>query len=143
MFASLLTAIAVLVGLPPGLANQNQDILVFFYVVNVSGVDVNVKVLADGREVFWHQLPAKVVRRTEATEVPPPGDHPAVEVKIRLNRNTRRLEVQELNSNRKAKFNVRNFTGATVVFALRSSTIRSNSNRTTIRSTNLDLRPGP
>lgn len=88
---------------------QLDTVIVFFYLVNRSGQDAMVRVLADDRGLFVQEIESKQEAPVGAEEAPPPGPYPARELKVPLNRKAKRLEVEELNSGMKAQFEITNF----------------------------------
>jgi len=71
-------------------------ITTFFYIINETGSNIRVRVLADGAELFLQEIGAQVPSEP-GKEVPPlPTPYPAVELKVPVNKNAQQLEVQEL-----------------------------------------------
>jgi hypothetical protein len=75
-------------------ANKQETVMKFFRLVNQTGAEIKVQVLADGHELF--------VRRFEATVEKSPGivhpyeaQYPTLELKIPLNNQARQLSIQE------------------------------------------------
>lgn len=85
------------------------DYIVFFYVLNLSGKDIEVKALANQKELLHEKIESKVGAPAGGEEHPPPGIHPARELKVKIDRETSSLEVQEINSGLKATFDITNF----------------------------------
>lgn len=88
---------------------KETDYIVFFYVINLSGKDIEVKALANQKELLHEKIESKVKVPTGGEELPPPGMYPARELKVKMDRETSSLEVQEINSGLKATFDIRNF----------------------------------
>jgi len=111
----LFSAVALLVVL--GVAGTGQgrardshpDVIMFFLLVNVSGRAVRLKALVDGREVFVQEIQSTQAVRPEPQEVPSRGRQPTRELKVPLNTDAGRLEVEELNSGMRAEFDIRGF----------------------------------
>lgn len=70
-------------------------VLTLFYLVNQTGREVTIRVLADGHELLVQQLGARVPSSPEVKTLPLLPPYPAVERKIALPRNTKRLEIEE------------------------------------------------
>ena len=73
----------------------------FFYVVNQTGQDIQVKVSADGEELFIADI---------GTEVELPGGYPAKELKVSMNIDTKVIKVQELTSGREKEWQIETLT---------------------------------
>lgn len=78
-----------------GIVVIDEITLKFFYLINETGSEVKVRVLADGQELFIQQISAQVTP-SPGREAPPPSPCPAVELKIPVSQNAKELEVQEL-----------------------------------------------
>lgn len=88
---------------------QPAQVISVFYVVNQSGRDVRLRVLADDREVLALDLPAAAPAPGSARVMPPPGPHPARELKVALPAATEWLEAQEVRSGLTRRVDVRDF----------------------------------
>jgi len=80
-----------------------QGEVLIFYIVNQTGQEIKVQVLADGKRLFTVKLEAKV---EGSGQVPPPMGYPAKEVKARVNPLPRVLEIRELISGRVRVFDI-------------------------------------
>jgi len=104
-----------------GIVVIDKTTLKFFYLVNKTGSEVKVRVLADGHELFIHQISAQVTP-SPGKEVPPPPLYPAVELKIPVSQDAKELEVQELlhlgTRARQATFDIMGFSQADAGFRI-------------------------
>ena len=116
MIVSLLTGCtttaketATTVGSDTPVAGEQEGVYTFFYITNKTGKDIEVKVLANNKELFSQKLESEVKTPTEGIVHPPPGKYPTRELKVEVNRGAKVLEVQEINSGQKASFDITNF----------------------------------
>ena len=77
---------------------KEKTILTYFYLVNETGQEVKVRVLADGVELFVQRIYAEAPPSSASGfgEAPPPPSYPAVELKVPISSQAKQLEVQEL-----------------------------------------------
>jgi hypothetical protein len=73
---------------------EQEERLVFFSIINQTGAEIHVRVLADGRKLFSRRVAPMLVDAPGT--MPPPGRFPRVEVKAPLSTATRELVVEEL-----------------------------------------------
>lgn len=92
----------------PSLGQENETILTFFYLVNQSGSEVKIRVLADGQELFVQQLRAHIAP-PPVQQAPPSPPYPAVELKIPIRRDVKQLEVELLHLGTRVAFNIEGF----------------------------------
>jgi hypothetical protein len=79
-----------------GNSYEAGTIIMFFYIINETGSDIQVRVLADGVELFLQGIGSQVPS-LPGKEVPPlPTPYPAVELKVSMSKDAQQLEVQEL-----------------------------------------------
>ena len=78
----------------PPLLNT-ETALTFFSLANQTGTLVEMRVLADGQELFTQEVTAQVPPSLR-WEAPPPPRYPTIELKVPLKKRTQQLEVQEL-----------------------------------------------
>lgn len=71
----------------------SEAVITLFYLENRTGAAVQVRVLADGQELFVRRVGTE--SQVSAVAVPPGGQYPAVEMKISMKTQVRKLEVQE------------------------------------------------
>ncbi len=102
----LIVSLASLSGSPNRVPAAERVVNKFFYVVNASGADIRVRVRAGDRDLFIEAIPARNPEGSNARTMPPGGDHPARERKVRLTEGIERLEVEEMNAGRKATFEI-------------------------------------
>jgi hypothetical protein len=88
---------------------QMDTVITFFYLVNETGKDIKVKVLADDKEVFITEIKSQPPSSAGAQQAAPENGFPARELKVDLSKNTKHLEIQELNSNLSQHVDITNF----------------------------------
>lgn len=84
-------------------------IITFFYLVNVSGQEIKVKVTANGNELFTREVRSRREPSSDIKESPPPGKYPAAELKVMLDPSAETLIVRETNSGIKKTFSIKGF----------------------------------
>lgn len=89
------------------LPHAPPSVVTFFYVVNQTGREIRVRVTVDGQELFVKVLPATAAPAPGA--VPPTQPFPALELKVAVNRDARRLEVQALELGIRRSFDIQGF----------------------------------
>lgn len=82
---------------------QRQDtVMKFFYLVNQSGVEVEVRVLADEKELFVRRMKAETGDSPGIIH-PSNGKHSTMELKVAMDKQARQLTVQESSHLKKCK----------------------------------------
>jgi hypothetical protein len=75
-------------------ANKQETAMKFFRLVNQTGAEIKVQVLADGHELFVKRLEA-AVEKSPGIVHPYEAQYPTLELKIPLNNQARQLLIQE------------------------------------------------
>ncbi len=88
---------------------EQGSVYTFFYIINKTGNDIEIKASANNKELFSQKLESEVKTPTEGIVYPSPGKYPTRELKVEVNRGARTLEVQEINSGQKVSFDITNF----------------------------------
>ena len=89
--------------------SEDEAFLKFFYIINETGSNAEVRVLADDMELFLQEIGSQVPLSL-GKEVPPLLiPNPAVELKVQLNKATQYLVVQDLQSGAQATFDIAGF----------------------------------
>jgi hypothetical protein len=101
---SLLAVAALGAACGPVVASEGATAV--FYVVNATGREVRLRASADGHELFTVQIDAARRRGAGDREAPPPGPHPAREIKASLPAGAARLVVADMDSSASATFDV-------------------------------------
>lgn len=92
-----------------GSRNQRkQCIIKFFYIVNETGENIKVKVLGDERVIVVQEVGFERDLSSGVIAPPPTGKFPGRELKVAINRDTKIIEIQELNSGKTKKFDLKN-----------------------------------
>jgi len=104
LYLCLLTGGAIYVSCQKSNAgNQKQDtVMKFFYLVNQSGFEVEVRVLGDEKELFVQRMKAKTDDSPGITH-PSNGEYTTVELKVPMNKQAKQLTVQESSHLKKCK----------------------------------------
>ncbi len=90
-------------------AKERESIYVFFYIINKKEGDVEVKALADNKELFSEKIELKTKLPSEGEVFPPPGKYPVRELKVEIYRNVKVLEIKEMNSGLETSFDITDF----------------------------------
>ncbi len=106
MFRHILLLVLIVGLLGTGCASSvaSQTLITFFYVVNMSGRKVAVRVSADGQELFVQEIEAVRQAGPGGGEVPSPGPYPARQLKVPVSGAAKQLVVEELNSGQRAVY---------------------------------------
>lgn len=80
---------------------SDETEMTFFYVVNQTGQDIRVKVLADGEELFIVDI---------GTTIESPGGYPAKELKIPMRKDAKFIKVKESISGREQEWEIKTLT---------------------------------
>lgn len=89
--------------------SEDEAVLKFFCIVNETGRNAEVRVFADGMELFLQEIGSQVPL-LPGKELPPLLiPNPAVELKVQLNKDTQYLVVQDLQSGTQATFDIAGF----------------------------------
>ena len=75
-------------------SSQKEVIMKFFELVNKTGAEIKIRVLADDRELFVRRIQAKV-DKSEGIVHPAQDQYPIVELKISMSSQTKQLLVEE------------------------------------------------
>jgi hypothetical protein len=82
--------------------NRQETVVRFFRLVNQSGAQIKIRVLADGRELFVRRMKAKVDDSSGIVH-PAPVEYPTLELKISMNKDVKLLSVEESQHLKKRK----------------------------------------
>lgn len=74
--------------------SRQGTVVRFFHLVNQSGAEIKIRVLADGRELFVRRMEAKVDESPGIVH-PSPVEYPTLELKISMGREVKLLSVEE------------------------------------------------
>jgi len=99
----LVTALNATGCLPAATVPSRQGEIALFYIINQTNREIDVRVLADGEQLFTVRLGPTVISSGEVRELPPRGRFPAKEVKAWLSSTPKELTVQELLTGRSQK----------------------------------------
>ena len=83
-------------------------VVVYFYVINKTGKPVELRVFADGDELFARRMDDRVAA-SAGKQLPPASPFPAQEIKTSLRDDARQLEVQLTPSGARKTFDIRGF----------------------------------
>ena len=97
-------------GCTPKEPPSDETLMTFFYVVNQTGQDIRVRVLADHQELFIVEIGSEVELPDEGRISPPQGEYPAKELKISMPKDTKVIKAQELISGREQEREVKPLT---------------------------------
>ncbi len=93
---------------PGGSTNQKRKpIITFFYIVNKTGQEIKVKVLGDDRVMVVQEVGSERELSSGLKVAPPIGKYPGRELKVVMDRDTKTIEIQELNSGIRKRFDLK------------------------------------
>ncbi len=88
---------------------EQGSVYTFFYIINKTGNDIEVRASANNKELFSQKVASKVKTPAEGRVYPPTGEYPTMELKVEVNRGAKTLKVQETNSGLEASFDITDF----------------------------------